>query len=243
MRKQYHYLVVDMSWWEKQHKSFVVGDWSGDGLGDDSHKKKNGTLLPDNIRALIVGPSNCGKTNILMTLLTHIDGVYFEHVCVFSKTLSQPKYQLLQEILRGVKGVTYTTYSESGDIPPPEQVKPNTVFIFDDVAVENQDQIRRYFCFGRHMGVDVFYLSQTYSRIPKQLLRDNANLIIAFKQDNLNLKHIYNAHVGTDMSFTDFVKICADCWNHSQYGFLVIDKTRKLNDGRYSRNFQDFLHI
>lgn len=231
-----------MSEWAKhpRHKDFVVSDWSCNEQ-ELMKKKKNGSLLPDNIRAIIVGPSDCGKTNVLMSLLTHPDGIRFEHVYIFSKTLFQPKYKLLQEILHGINGVSYTAFSDSADIPQPERVKPNSVFIFDDVVVENQDQIRKYFCFGRHMGVDVFYLSQTYSRIPKQLVRDNANLIIAFKQDNMNLKHIYDAHVGADMTFSEFVRICGDCWNHTQYGFLVIDKTRKLNDGRYRRNFRDYL--
>lgn len=228
-----------MAEWVKHHRDFKVIDWFCS--SSTQLNKKNGSLLPDNIRAVIVGPSDCGKTNFIMSMLTHPDGLRFEHVCVFSKTLFQPKYQLLQEILNGVDGVTYSTCSNSSDIPPPELVSPNTVFIFDDVTVENQDEIRKYFSFGRHMGVDVFYLSQTYSKIPKQLIRDNANLVIAFKQDNMNLKHIYQAHVGTDMSFNDFVNICADCWNHTQYGFLVIDKTRKLNDGRYRRNFQEYL--
>lgn len=228
-----------MAEWSKQ-PGLAVTDWS---ISGNTKQKRNGSLLPDNIRALIVGPSDCGKTNIVLSLLTHPEGLRFEHVYVFSKTLYQPKYQLLQEILENINGVSYQTFSESGDIPPPEQVKPNSVFIFDDIVVEKQDQIRKYFCFGRHMNVDVFYLSQTYSRIPKQLIRDNANLIIAFRQDNTNLKHIYEAHVGSDMTFNEFISICADCWNHSPFGFLVIDKTRKLNDGRYRRSFQDVLHL
>lgn len=42
---------------------------------------------------------------------------------------------------------------------------------------------------------------QTYTRTPKHLIRDNANLIILFKQDDLNLKHVHADHVGADMAF------------------------------------------
>ncbi|KAL6256683.1 hypothetical protein P5V15_012802 [Pogonomyrmex californicus] len=53
---------------------------------------------------------------------------------------------------------------------------------------------------GRHSNVDCFYLCQTYARIPKHLIRDKANLLILFKQDGTNLKHVYNDH---DSYWTD----------------------------------------
>ena len=58
---------------------------------------------------------------------------------------------------------------------------------------------------GRHADVDCFYLCQMYAKIPKHLIRDNANLLILFKQDRINLKHVYNDHVNTDMSY-DFCR-------------------------------------
>ncbi|KAF0708885.1 tigger transposable element-derived protein 4-like [Aphis craccivora] len=33
-----------------------------------------------------------------------------------------------------------------------------------------------------------------------------------------------------DMDFSEFRKISHFCWNHSDYGFMVIDKTRKMNE-------------
>jgi len=63
---------------------------------------------------------------------------------------------------------------------------------------------------GRHVNVDCFYFCQTYARIPKHLIRDNANLLILFKQDYTNLKHVYNDHV--NMSYDEFCLSCRDCW-------------------------------
>ena len=48
------------------------------------------------------------------------------------------------------------------------------------------------------------FLSQIYARIPKHLIHDNANLLILFKQDGTNLKHVYNDHVPTCRT-TNFV--------------------------------------
>ena len=60
----------------------------------------------------------------------------------------------------------------------------------------------------RHANVDCFYFCQTYVRISKHLIRDNANLLILFKQDDINLKHVYNDHVNIDMSY-DFARCAA----------------------------------
>ena len=59
------------------------------------------------------------------------------------------------------------------------------------VACDKQNNIKIYFSRGRHKNVDSFYLCRTYRRTPKHLLRDNANMLILFKQDELNLRHIY----------------------------------------------------
>ena len=91
----------------------------------------------------------------------------------------------------------------------------------------------------RHANVDYFYLCQTYARIPKHLIRDNANLLILFKQDGTNLKYVYNDHVNTDMSYDEFCTLCRDCWQQ-KYGFLVIDKDSGLTNGRYRKEFNEF---
>ncbi|KAL4152805.1 hypothetical protein QTP88_000638 [Uroleucon formosanum] len=51
-------------------------------------------------------------------------------------------------------------------------------------------------------------LFESYSKVPKQLLRDNANFIVLFKQDETNLKHVYNEHCSGDMSYSEFKDFC-----------------------------------
>jgi len=67
---------------------------------------------------------------------------------------------------------------------------------------------------------------------PEKYIRDNANLLILFKQDGTNLKRVYNDHVNTDMSYEDFSELCRNCWQ-KKYEFLVIDKVSALINGRY----------
>ena len=45
-------------------------------------KKRHGELLPNSIRAIFCGPSNYGKTNALLSLITHPSGLKFENICL-----------------------------------------------------------------------------------------------------------------------------------------------------------------
>ena len=208
----------------------------------DEEYSKNGSLLPNTVRCIITGPSNCGKTNVVFNLLTNRNGLCFNNIYIFSKSLNQPKYQLLERILSDVSEVSYFKFNANDDVMEPGNVKPYSVFIFDDVSCENHDKIRTYFAMGRHHFIDSIYLGQTYSKIPKQLIRDNVNLLVVFKQDETNLKHIYNDHVGADMTYEKFKHVCRSAWEQ-KYGFLVIDKERALNNGRYRIGFDRFLLI
>lgn len=206
-------------------------------------KKRNfrhGKLLPDTIRCLICGPSNCGKTNLIVGLLLHEHGLRFEHVYVYSKTLFQPMYQYLENVLAMVPSITFQKYSENDQVLSPHEAYINSIMIFDDVACENQNNIRDYFAMGRHKSVDSFYLNQTYSKIPKQLIRDNANLIILFKQDDVNLRHVYDEHVGCDMTWLQFREMCAKVWS-MPFKYLVINKDCSKNSGCYRMGFDTFI--
>lgn len=201
---------------------------------------RHSTLLPDSIRALIVGPSNCGKTNVMLSLIESPNGLKFENVYIYSKSLYQTKYEYLKKLISTIKGMRLYTFNNNDDVIQTDEIKPNSIMIFDDVACDKQNNIKNYFSMGRHKNVDSFYLCQTYTRIPKHLLRDNANLIIMFKQDDLNLRHIFNDHVGCDISFEDFKKICHECWKE-KYGFLTISKDDEIHSGRYRKGFHIFI--
>ena len=208
-------------------------------LMDKKEIRRHGNMLPNTIRSIICGPSNCGKTNVLISLIESPHGIHFENMYVYSKSLQQPKYRYLENLMSSIEEIGYFTFSNNSDVIPPSEALPNSIFIFDDVACDKQDTIREYFAMGRHSSVDCFYLCQTYAKIPKHLIRDNANVLILFKQDGTNLKHVYNDHVNTDMSYDDFRAFCQKYWQH-KYGYVVIDKDSSLTNGRYRKGFNDF---
>lgn len=230
----------------KQRETFIVND-AFDSLANvvsnnsTACAQRHGPLLPNSIRCIICGPSNCGKTNVMFSLLTDPKGLRFENIYLFSKSLQQPKYALLAHLMNKLPEIGFFTFDNSEDVPNPEAAKQNSIMIFDDVACDTQDRMRAYFSMGRHKGVDCFYLTQSYTRIPKHLLRDNVNLLLLFKQDELNLKHIYDEHVNNDMSFAQFKDVCNDCWNKGRHTFVVISKDSNLNEGRYRCGLDTFI--
>lgn len=201
---------------------------------------RHGELLPNSIRCIICGPSNCGKTNLLIGLLLHENGLRFQNVYVYSKTLQQPKYVYLEKVLHLVPFVSLQKYQGNEEVLRVQDAKPNSIIIFDDVACENQNNMRDYFAMGRHKNIDAFYLNQTYSKIPKQLVRDNANLIILFKQDDINLRHVYEEHVNTDMTWIEFRKMCSEIWKEP-FNYVVINKDCSKNKGCYRNKFDTFV--
>lgn len=204
-----------------------------------SEFERHGPLLPSSVRCIVCGPSGCGKTSVLLALLTHPNGLRFENVYLYSRSLHQSKYKFLEEVLKRAR-VGYHAFAENDDVVDPAEAKANSVFVFDDVSCDNQQPMRLYFSMGRHRAVDAIYLCQSYARIPKHLLRDNANVIVSFKQDALNLRRIFEDHVASDMTFDRFCGMCRECWR-DDFGFLTIDKDADINSGRYRRGFDEYI--
>ena len=116
-------------------------------------------MLPNTIRSIVCGPSNCGKTNVLMSLLESPHGVRFKNVYVYAKSLQQPKYRYLEHLLGSMDEIGYFTFSSNSEVIPTTEALPNSIFVFDDVACDKQNRMREYFAMGRHSKVNCFYLA------------------------------------------------------------------------------------
>jgi len=208
-------------------------------------------LLPSSIRAIICGPSNCGKTNLLMNLLLNqgVDGeslLNYQKVYIYSTSLGQDKYRFLKEfadVLKTKLGKTVFEFCDSSDtIIPVDKLSakgPRTLLVFDDCMLEKQEPIEKYFSQGRHGNADCFYLCQSFYKIPKRVIRENANLLVLFRQDMRNLRQLYDAYVAGDMSFKEFMSFIDYCWNQSDYSFAVLDLTSTADSGRYRCGFDE----
>lgn len=102
---------------------------------------------------------------------------YWESIYVFSKLLSSS-----------------THFREF--FVPSWLVRKHSIITVDDATL----RVRNGFTMGWHRNVDTFYLlvCQTYGRVPKHLIHENTYLLIIYKRDNTNFRHIYDDHVITD---------------------------------------------
>lgn len=229
---------------EKQSLDIPIRNVDADAATRKSQRRRHSDLLPNTLRCIIAGPSNCGKTNLLISLIESENGLKFENLYIYSKTLGQEKYQYLEKLLKNIDGIGFYKFSSSQDVIAPSEARQNSIFIFDDVICdENQENIRNFYCMGRHYGTDVIYLTQTFTKINKHLIRDNCNFIILFKQDDMNLKHVYSDYnIACDMTFEKFRDFCHACWRE-KYGFVTIDLDSDANVGRYRKGFNNFLQV
>ena len=91
---------------------------------EEKKTKRLGELVPVSICAVFCGLSNCGKTNSLLTLITHPNGLRFENVYVYSKSLNQSKYRFLKEVLQPTDGVQYFPFSEHEEVVAADNALP-----------------------------------------------------------------------------------------------------------------------
>lgn len=212
----------------------------------ENQPKRHSDLFPNNVRCIIAGPSGCGKTNVLLSLILNENGLKFENLYLYCKTLDQEKYKYLSEVVRPINGVGFYTFTSSQNVLDPSQMKKNSLIVFDDVINDNainRGVVRNIFTLGRHRNIDVVYLVQSYTKLNKHLIRDNCNFVIMFRQDDTNLKHIYNDFgVNADMKFEEFRYFCLECWRES-YGFACISLEHERDNGRYRKRFEQYLKL
>lgn len=209
-------------------------------------KQHHHWLLPGSIRCVIAGPSECGKTSLLLNLLLKKGYLTYDRLHLYCKSLEQQCcYQDLRDwaaTLGEVTGKEVALFHSSSDnIIPVEDLNPKeqSIMVLDDVMLEQQALIEPYFARGRHGGANCFYLTQDFFHIPNGAIRNNANLLVLFNQTGKDQRAIHDIYVRGDMPLDEFYNFCSECWDQP-YGFAVIDRTSKVYDGKYRCGFDRF---
>ena len=154
------------------------------GFSESSYKQGHPCMPGDVFPMLICGPSNSGKTNILLHMLYEL--LEFDKIYLFSKNLHQNKYQThLQDLAERINPrVGYEVIEALGDeiIPLKElPVDNQKIVVFDDLVCEsNHNSIINYFINGWHRNCCVIYLTQTFYKVPK-IIRDNCSHFCIFR--------------------------------------------------------------
>lgn len=144
-------------------------------------------IQANSIRAAICGPSECGKPNVLLPLLFGENSRKFKNIYVHSKSLSESKYQLLQMLnkLLPVQQWWWSNWSQ----------RRSRIVKFHFCICKSDKQKKRYFSMGWQKSIYAEYIDfcvpmSTIQQNPKQLIGDNCNIIVPFKKDECNLRHI-----------------------------------------------------
>jgi hypothetical protein len=215
--------------------------------------RPHATIFPKNIFAVIAGSTGSGKTNLMINLLRKAKLLNYNHVYIYSSTLHQPAYQYLKKFYTDLEKLIFDNemqvvkiaqfFDADSEIMNPSEldINKNHIMIFDDVMMEDQSVIKKYFCQGRHNNVNVFYLCQSLHKIAKHCIRENANIFILFRQDDKTLKYFHETHISGDMNFVEFKEFCDGAWS-KKHGFMVINIWEQPYCGRYWSNY-DSIHI
>ena len=193
------------------------------GFFKSDYKQSHPCMPADVFRMLICGPSNTGKTNILLHML--YDLLEFNKIYLFSKNLHQNKYQSLLQYFaeRSNPKVGYEVIEAYGDeIIPLEElpVDNQKIVIFDDLVCEsNQNSIIEYFYNGRHRNCCVIYLTQNFYKTRKNI-RDNCSHFCIFRCLPRDIKRIAD-EIGVDHDSLDRA-------TDKKYSFFYYDKPLKL---------------
>ena len=229
--------------------------------------RHNNPLLPQSLRSLVVGRSNCGKTNFLLNLLLRDGFLDYDNLLVFGHSLHQDDYQVIKKgYQKGLSkdqlsnlfqnaedplsvidhykgelkgGIKAEFYENCDDIPDPKTLNPKlkNLIIFDDCYLGKQSTAGSYYSRGRHNSCDCIFLSQNYFTLPRNSIRENANFIILFPQNNKSVIHLHQDHC-SELLFEEFRELCTHIWGQ-KYHFLTIDLTCE-GIGKYRDNLELF---
>jgi len=186
------------------------------------YKQGYPSMPGDVFRMLICGPSDSGKTNILLHMIYKL--LEFDKVYLFSKNLHQNKYQaLLRDFASNIDpDVGYEVIEAPGDeIIQLEElpIDNQKIVVFDDLVCEsNQNRIINYFINGQHRNCSVIYLTQTFYKVPKNIC-DNCSHFCVFSFLPRETKRIAD-ELGVDHRLLDRA-------TNKKYSFFYYDKPQK----------------
>ena len=167
-------------------------------------------------RTLIVGPSFCGKTYLLLNKIKLRRFDYpDQQIKIITRSPEQYENIDVEDVSVEEQITDFQDYQ-------------NCCVVFDDMLDSNQKLIDPFFTRGRHNDLDVYYLSQSYFDLPLRTIRNNSNIIILFQQTLKDVMNIYSDIAGFDMSYEEFKSLCREAWKE-KYNYLEINRLEDKN--------------
>lgn len=209
-----------------------------------SYKKH---LMKVPFRALIVGSSGSGKTQLVFELIKRMKGT-FNKIILCVKNKSEPLYEWLEdsltedqlEIYEGADNVPDVDNYDSKDNPNgSEQI----LAIFDDLVLDrNQDKITQFFIRGRKIsgGISCCYLTQSYYQTPK-IIRLNCNYIFIKKLSSERDLNLILSEISLGVSKAKLMQIYKMA-TEEKLNFLMVDVDAP-SEKRFRINFLKIINM
>ena len=162
--------------------------------GNSKRKNKHHFLLPD-CHYMIVGPTGCGKTNLLCNLLTR--WMQADKITIYTINEDQEKYILLREFFDAVEketGEKILEIAKPDDVVPIDELDDieQKIIVFDDIKIDkgNMDRINEYFSLSRNRCCNCIYLTQSYYDVHKYIRRNAKCFCLYPGIDNRDIRFI-----------------------------------------------------
>ena len=147
----------------------IINNYNGNTNNNDENHKSMFTGGQQSCnRTLIVGPSFCGKTHLLLNKLQliRLDNPE-QQIKIMTRSLEQYSNFELEETEGASQAELLQCISVEEDLEDRTvQEFQNFCVVFDDMLDSNQKLIDPFFTRGRHNDLDVYYLSQSYFDLP-----------------------------------------------------------------------------
>ena len=132
------------------------------------------------------------------------------------------------------------------DIPGPDELDGSPILLVaDDVMLENQENVSRIFCRGRHKNCHAIYLAQSFGTtngrrggVPPVVRRQLTLLCLFHGLDNKTLRSVFDEYCSGDIEWPEFLEFFSRAAG-DRYGFAVLDLREKPFAGKYRRRFED----
>ena len=88
-----------------------------------------------------------------------------------------------------------------------ENYENSIVVLYDKLLSKQESNIDLFFT-RRHSNIDIYYISQSYFHLPKNIIRNNTNIIISFKQAPREIILLFHDTAGLDMNLEEWKSLC-----------------------------------
>ena len=150
------------------------------------------------MRAVVLGPSGTGKTNLAVNLIPAI-GIW-KKIIILAKNLDQPLYHFVTKRIAEIKKeekieIELLKIDNIKDMPPIDSFSPkvNTLLIVDDFVADDPKSLiplNEIWMRGRGKGISPVFISQSYYDTPKMIRKNSDYLLVKELGNPLDLSRI-----------------------------------------------------